>query len=439
MGRKQNADRADGDLLMWIGLFAVSVLIIGGAVAGALFLKNRESTDIVATTIKIIEHIGNVALTDNGEETTIIDDMLLHNGNVLTTGNDGNADLMLDSSKFAGLDVSSRAAFNQDGKALSIDVEEGAIYFYTTQKLNDDETFDVRTSTMTLGLRGTSGYVSFDKNSNVSKLYLTSGRVHVTAVNPNTKETKETDVTAGQYVEIRADGETLELIQENISSEDVPALLLVKINGNSDLQAKVIEETGWTISDAGTTDGTGNVAENDDETDPSEAENENPADEGVAADENETSEEAVTTIADGEYGQIVFNREKETEAYYDGDIKVPYQIYSMQIDGNICTIDDRRSRDEGQELLRLELSDDFSASGFDLPDTPSAPGNMEFNGAGEMPSENSISAERLNALFGDNGACDYSGVTITIRNGKISSIYAQCHEGGMEMEQVILR
>ena len=113
--------------------------------------------------------MGGVILENEGEEVTIREDMQLRNGNTLTTGEDGSVDLNLDDTKAAGLDVSSRAAFEQNGKALTINVESGALYFYTTEELEDDESMDIVTQTMMVGLRGTSGYVIYNpKNDPIS-------------------------------------------------------------------------------------------------------------------------------------------------------------------------------------------------------------------------------------------------------------------------------
>ena len=208
-----------------IAIALAAVVLLAGI--AAFFL--RDGNDLTATTIRILDYIGGVILENEGEEVTIREDMQLRNGNTLTTGEDGSVDLNLDDTKAAGLDVSSRAAFEQNGKALTINVESGALYFYTTKELEDDESMDIVTQTMMVGLRGTSGYVIYNPKNGVSKLTLTSGKVHVTGKNPKTGGVNETDIYAGQSVQTYlynylSGKESIQFVVKDVTPEDVPPL-----------------------------------------------------------------------------------------------------------------------------------------------------------------------------------------------------------------------
>ncbi|MBO6015678.1 MAG: FecR domain-containing protein [Lachnospiraceae bacterium] len=223
----------------------IAVLVI----ALVLFLvlgRNRLS----AVTMRILRYEGIVTLFDNGKENALMENMLLHNGNALSTQEKSYIDISLDDTKTVGLDEKSLAEFFQAGKKLEISLKEGGIYFYTTEKLKEDETFDIRTSTMIVGIRGTSGYVCVDKKTGVSKIYLTSGTVHVVGKNPVTGGTREIDVNAGESVMTHLfndkEGQDSILFEiEKSKEEDLPLLLVNRLVQKPDVLERVVEETGY--------------------------------------------------------------------------------------------------------------------------------------------------------------------------------------------------
>ncbi len=424
-GQKDENKGVDkGDIFLIIGIVVLFIIIMVGAVVAALVVKGKKN-NVSATTIRVIEAIGGVTLTDNGNTVTVRDDMLLYNGNTLETASDGNVDLMLDDTKAAGLDVLSRASFTQDGKKLAVDVETGAIYFYTTEKLSPDEDFDVETSTMSLGLRGTSGYISYEKATTISKLFMTSGMVHVVATNPNTGATTEADVSAGQMVEtvFNADG-SVELVGGAMTPADIPALLLKKILESPVVSSRVVEETGWTLAELeeiGTAITADNeTTESNNETATTEEESENTAEEENTIEEDtdntETTEEtsndnltenaeqttAQTTspLADGEYGGM-WAPKKYADLRDDFDLYVS----SIQINGNSCTIKGVLDKNVGEGVFTFELAENFYAEEH------------------EPYVSWEISKEQINETYSEDSEGGSPWVSITIQNGKITHMW----------------
>jgi hypothetical protein len=133
-------------------------------------------------------------------------------------------------------------------KKIELKLVEGNIFFNVTQQLQPDESFEIQTSTMLLGLRGTSGFVTTNDRGN-SCVIVTDGTVQVTGINPATGERKEIQVTAGQkatvatYSERPVDGVVFK--QEQVHENDLPALALTVISGNDALMDKVCRETRW--------------------------------------------------------------------------------------------------------------------------------------------------------------------------------------------------
>ncbi|MCR5099302.1 MAG: hypothetical protein K6B14_10170 [Lachnospiraceae bacterium] len=241
-----------GALLLATGVMITAVGCAGG---GGSSQVTEDSGPVAAdsaeaTTIQISKYVGGVSLKESGVETAVRENMHLHNDNVLETAADGSVDLLLDDTKMVGLDVSSVASFVQEGKKLSCNVEKGAIYFYTTDKVAEDETFAISSSTMMVGIRGTSGYVLFNEKTGVAKIVLTSGKVHLIATNPVTGGTNEADLDAGESAQVTLfdfmeGSDSVRFEFAKVTPADLPPILVKKIVDDPTVFAEVVDATGW--------------------------------------------------------------------------------------------------------------------------------------------------------------------------------------------------
>ncbi len=224
-------------------IIAVVLLLIIAAVIGFLLLRNG----IRATSMRVIRLEGGVNLQDEGIIKTVKENLRLNGGNVLDTAADSSVSIGLDEVKVVTLDQLSCAEFNQDGKYLNLELTRGNLFFEVSKPLADDETFEIETSTMVVGVRGTSGWVSVENG--VESLILTDGHVHIIGTNPVTGEVKEIDVRAGQklrvylYNDRNVDSIMFEL--EDITERELPMFVLLTLRQNIPLVDKVVEETGW--------------------------------------------------------------------------------------------------------------------------------------------------------------------------------------------------
>lgn len=150
-----------------------------------------------ATTMRILGFEGKVVLEENGKNKKIKENIRLNSGNELLTSYFSTATIGLDDAKIVSMDQKSEAEFIQSGKKLEMNLITGSIFFVVKEPLKDDETFDIKTSTMMVGIRGTSGYVEVDEDG-TERLIVTDGVVHVTYTDPETGEVSEEDVSAGQ-------------------------------------------------------------------------------------------------------------------------------------------------------------------------------------------------------------------------------------------------
>ncbi|MBR6282369.1 MAG: FecR domain-containing protein [Lachnospiraceae bacterium] len=220
-----------------VGVLAILAVIL------AVILMNKNK--LTAMVMRLIRQEGEVALLDaSGQDMVIMDNMKLYSGNALQTGSDGLVDLSLDDTKYLTIEKQSQVVFEKSGKALELKLNSGRLFFNVTEKLADDETMDISTSTMVVGIRGTSGWVDAEN----SDLYIGDGTVHVKGINPETGDTIEADFTAGQKVHvylISKDGKTVAFELENYTIEDVPREMLRNIVQYPTLFKRFVDATGF--------------------------------------------------------------------------------------------------------------------------------------------------------------------------------------------------
>lgn len=233
----------------WNSLSRLQMIICSGIAAlvliGIIVLCLFINTGYFAKSMRLLRVEGYVTLIDEaGTETTIFDNMRFANGQTLTTGIDSLASIAFDDYKIVTLDENSRATFVKERNRMELVLQQGGVFFEVNKPLRDDESFDIRTSTMICGIRGTSGYVYVDNEGN-SVLVLTSGHVHVSGVNPTTGHTKEADVNPGQRITVYVVGDTVEFNLESISEYDLSYELICYLCNNSNSMSTTCQATGW--------------------------------------------------------------------------------------------------------------------------------------------------------------------------------------------------
>ncbi len=225
------------------------ILILGGVILLIIvaFLIFWFRSQIRATTMRILRIEGEVTLEDNGKPKTITNNLRLNSGNSLSTAIQSLVSIGLDDTKIVTLDQKSRAEFNQSGRKLDLKLTDGSLFFEVQKPLEDEETFDIRTSTMVVGIRGTSGWVSVDGEH--ESLIVTDGVVHVIGTNPVTGEVKEIDVRAGQRIKVYLYNDrkvdSIMFYLEDITERDLPEFVLERLRENPLLLDKVIADTKW--------------------------------------------------------------------------------------------------------------------------------------------------------------------------------------------------
>ncbi len=134
-------------------------LIIGIAVAVALIVAAAVffivSGKMKASTMRLTDYEGKVYLSDSdGKELTVEKNRRLADGYVLDTDRESRAWVALDENRIVTLMERSSATFRKNGKKLVLSVNEGSIFFNIAKPLAEDESLDIHTSNILIGVRG---------------------------------------------------------------------------------------------------------------------------------------------------------------------------------------------------------------------------------------------------------------------------------------------
>ena len=165
-----------------------------------------------AATMRLRKTEGTVGVSDDGgKDVAPRDDLGLYSGYGVDTQTESYAWIDLDSVKLTKLDQDSEIAITKEGKELEIEVKSGSLFFNVTEPLADDETMDIRTSTMMVGIRGTCGWVTQDTAA------LLEGTVEVTAGE------QAVTISAGEMAVLTAEGE---LVVKSFYQEGIPSFVV---------------------------------------------------------------------------------------------------------------------------------------------------------------------------------------------------------------------
>lgn len=230
---------------------AFSVFLGIVIIAFIAFIVMMGRSGYLATTMRLLRVEGTVTIEDSkGGVKPVIDNIRFQSGDALSTGADGLASVGLDDTKVITLQSDSRAEFSKKSKQIELKYTKGGLYFEVTEHLDEDETYEIKTSNMTVGIRGTSGYVYYDE-SGLESIVVTDGVVKITATNPQTGEVKTIEIHGGQQAKVflysnRAAGEdSVMFTVKDINEEDLDEFPLSMIVENKDLMARICEYNNW--------------------------------------------------------------------------------------------------------------------------------------------------------------------------------------------------
>nr|WP_304710253.1 FecR domain-containing protein [uncultured Acetatifactor sp.] len=211
--------------------------------AAAFLLSCTACGGTAATTIELLRTQGEVAVADkDGKGVSIIEGLKLYSGYQVDTRSESYAWINLDDTKLAKMDAQSQVEIQKEGKYLEVLVHSGSLFFNVAEPLEEDESMDIRNSTMVVGIRGTCGFVESPDAQHMN-VYLLEGKVECTISSPEGEILQTATIKAGETAQLVYAGEDSSITVSSFTIDDVPEYVAEEIAdaGNAEIGA-LIEE-----------------------------------------------------------------------------------------------------------------------------------------------------------------------------------------------------
>lgn len=230
--------------MAWKLLCVVGIICVLSFLAVFLYISRRN----LASSISMARIEGHIDILDkNGKDLSPVEDMKLYQGYQVDTQEESYAWLDLDSVKLAKMDEESRIQIRSSGKDLEVQVDSGNLYFHIREPLGDDETMNIRTSNMVVGIRGTCGWVEIP-DENHMKVYILEGRVRCAVTEPGSGKEQRESVSAGEMAEMSLSEDNEGQIQTSRFMEsDIPDFVRKELEKDEALSGKILDASGLDI------------------------------------------------------------------------------------------------------------------------------------------------------------------------------------------------
>ena len=135
------------------------ILIIGMSGISA-FAEDESNESYTATSMRLSHYEGEVEILDaEGQSRFIMENARFNSGETLTTGEESVASVELEEQRIVTLDEQTSVGFVQEGDSMTMNLKDGTLLLDVERKLDDNESLDIQTSNMTIGIRGTIVYL----------------------------------------------------------------------------------------------------------------------------------------------------------------------------------------------------------------------------------------------------------------------------------------
>ena len=178
-----------------------------------------------ATSMHLVKATGTVDIFDEaGDSVTYMEELGLYSGYHINTNLESYAWIDLDRVKLTKMDAASEVEIQKNGKALEVVVHTGSLYFNITEPLLEDESLNIRSSTMMVGIRGTKGWVTAQDETHFY-VFLLEGTVECQAANTEIYGNNTWEVNAREKAEFLCTEDRIEVTIEPITASDIPAFV----------------------------------------------------------------------------------------------------------------------------------------------------------------------------------------------------------------------
>ena len=173
---------------MMKGRMLSKTICVCGAVACLLMNSvTALASDTSASVIRLEQITGTVKVTDSaGNPSQIIDKMRLNNED----------DISLDASKAVKMDAKSEAHVKKNKKKYELVLDSGNLIFDVSSPLQSSESMQIKTTNMTMGIRGTCAQVQ-KVSKNFTRICLLDGTLDVTVKDPDSGKSQSVVLNPG--------------------------------------------------------------------------------------------------------------------------------------------------------------------------------------------------------------------------------------------------
>ena len=203
-----------------------------------------------ASTMRLLHYEGTVEIEDvGGEPRFVMENVRFSSGEAMRTGEASLASVGLDDSKIVTLDEKSRVEFFQEGNTMRLKLTEGQLLLDVQEKLDENESLDIETSTMVVGIRGTIVFVSdqpamesIEGTARMTTLGVLEGTAHVTYQDESGQK-RTLPVEAGQKLVIPDQNGNgladLESASGALTAEDIHGFVREQVEADATLTERV--------------------------------------------------------------------------------------------------------------------------------------------------------------------------------------------------------
>ena len=205
-----------------------------------------------ASVIRLTKTTGTVEISkSSGKSVSLLKNMRLYNGYHVVTSEESYAWVNLDDSKLIKEDAESEVEVRKDGKHLEVLLLDGNLLFDVAEPLENDESMNIRTSTLAVGIRGTSGWIEIIDRW-AARIFVLEGVVECSVADPVTGQVKTEAVRGGETVICTAypqdrSGDKCDIIRQTYTVDDIPGFVLTDLTRDIPLCDKIEAETGLDI------------------------------------------------------------------------------------------------------------------------------------------------------------------------------------------------
>ncbi|MBR2824610.1 MAG: FecR domain-containing protein, partial [Clostridia bacterium] len=203
-----------------------------------------ESYD--AETMRLLRYEGDVEILNaEGQSRFVLENVRFASGEVMRTGKESLASVSLDDSKIVTLDAETRVEFIEESNHLRLNLVEGRIFLDVREKLDENESLDIQTSTMTVGIRGTMVCISHSEDEQISQtqIMLLEGKTDLDYLDSSGSH-RLLPLSAGQkavVLQSSGDGEDVTPAVSQLTAGDLPVLVRRIVSEDPTVRQRVLE------------------------------------------------------------------------------------------------------------------------------------------------------------------------------------------------------